>query len=107
MQTKESPYECHVFICGKTRDGLRKSCGDVNPGQLKALLKTAVAERGWKGRVRISDSGCLGLCDNGPNVIIYPQKIWFPGVTPSDAPAILYQLEMLVQSPDKRHEFRP
>lgn len=96
MQTQESPYECHVFICGKIRDGIRKSCGDGESTQLKASLKTAVAERGWKGRVRISDSGCLGLCDHGPNVMIYPQKIWFSGVTASDAPAILDQLEALI-----------
>ncbi len=101
MQTQKSPYECHVFICGNTRDGLCKSCGDGDPVQLKALLKTAVTERGWKGRVRISDSGCLGLCENGPNVIIYPQKIWFSGVAPSDAPTILERLEAVVQPPEK------
>lgn len=101
MQVQESPYECHVFVCGKTRDGTRKSCGDGDNLQLKTLLKKEIAERGWKGRVRISDTGCLGVCEDGPNIMIYPQKIWFSGVKLTDLPAILEQLERLLETQEK------
>jgi (2Fe-2S) ferredoxin len=56
-------------------------------------LKDTVNEKGWKGKVRISTSGCLGLCAKGPNVIIYPQKVWFSEVFPDDVVEIVSTLE--------------
>jgi (2Fe-2S) ferredoxin len=50
----------------------------------------------WKGKVRVSQCGCLGLCQKGPNVILYPQKIWFSGVLESDAPGIISEIESIV-----------
>ena len=93
MVKKESPYQCHLFICVKSRNGERKSCGDGDNPELKVVLKDEVKSRGWKGRVRVSDAGCLGLCETGPNVMIYPQKIWFSEVSLSDTPEILKTLE--------------
>jgi len=59
---------------------------------IKDGLKAAASERGWKGRVRISHSGCMGLCANGPNVMIEPDHVWRSGVTPGDIPAILDEI---------------
>jgi len=92
----ESPYVAHVFVCTNDRKGARKSCADGGSARLKDTLKDAVAAKGWKGRVRVSSSGCMGLCESGPNVIIYPQKIWFSGVTPADIPKILAALEQIL-----------
>ncbi len=98
MKQQTAPYQCHLFICTKSRNGERKSCGDSTNPQLKTLLKEEISKRGWKPRVRISDSGCLGLCDAGPNLIIYPQKIWYSEVTPADLPEILQTIENLLES---------
>lgn len=32
---------------------------------------------------------CLGLCQHGPNVMIYPDGIWYCGVTPEDVEEII------------------
>lgn len=97
MQIDESPYTCHIFLCVKTRGGVRKSCGDGNSNlELKSILKDEVKKRGWKSRVRVSESSCLGLCDEGPNVMIYPQKIWFSEVDPADAGTILDKVAELL-----------
>lgn len=89
----ESPYVSHVFVCTNDRGGVRKSCADHNSQLIKAKLKDTVNEKGWKGKVRISTSGCLGLCAKGPNVIIYPQKVWFSEVFPDDVVEIVSTLE--------------
>lgn len=94
----ESPYIAHVFVCTNDRKGERKSCADGDSGRLKDSLKEAVAAKGWKGKVRISTCGCMGLCESGPNVIIYPQKIWFSGATPDDLPEIICALEEILSS---------
>ena len=92
----ESPYIAHVFVCTNDRKGARKSCADSNSQLVKDKLKTIVDQRGWKGRIRISTSGCMGLCEKGPNVIIYPQKIWFREVSPDELDRIVSALEEIL-----------
>jgi len=96
-EQKESPFCCHVFVCTNDRKGARISCADGEAVDIRSLLKKAVAERGWRGRVRVSQSGCLGLCEEGPNVLLYPQKIWFSGVKVSDCDKILAEMERAIQ----------
>ena len=96
MKLRKTPYKCHLFVCVKSRDGERKSCGDGEGADIKALLKDEISDRGWKGKVRVSDSGCQGVCGVGPNVMIYPQGIWLTQVTSSDMPEILITIEQLL-----------
>jgi (2Fe-2S) ferredoxin len=92
----ESPYTVHLFVCTNDRAGERKSCADDHGLLIKAAIKKAVDEKGWKGKVRVSASGCLGLCSTGPNVMIYPQKIWFSGVSPDDVESIVSAIERII-----------
>jgi (2Fe-2S) ferredoxin len=96
MEENVSPYVCHIFVCTNDRNGERISCADGNGADIRIALKKEVNRRGWKGKVRVSQCGCLGLCQKGPNVILYPQKIWFSGVLESDAPGIISEIESIV-----------
>ena len=96
MKQQTAPYKCHLFICTKSRNGTRKSCEDAGSADLKTKIKAELKQRGWKGLVRVSDSGCLGVCEEGPNIMIYPQKIWFNSVTLDDLPQIIQTLEEIV-----------
>ena len=91
-----SPYAAHVFVCTNDRQGARKSCADNNSPLTKANLKNLVNERGWRGKVRISTSGCMGLCAKGSNVMIYPQKVWLSGVFPEDVDEIVSAIERIM-----------
>ena len=95
-EKKESTFISHIFVCTNDRGGERKSCADNNSQLVRSKLKEAVNEKGWKGKVRISKSGCMGLCAKGSNVMIYPQKIWFAGVFPYDVEEILSTLQGIV-----------
>ena len=90
---KESPYISHIFVCTNDRGGERKSCADNNSAQVRSKLKEAINDLGWKGKVRVSKSGCMGLCAKGSNVMIYPQKIWFSEVFPEDVDEILVSVK--------------
>ncbi len=92
----ESPYAAHVFVCTNDRGGVRKSCADNNSQIVKSRLKETVNEKGWREKVRISTSGCMGLCSKGSNVMIYPQKIWFSEVLPDDVDEIISTIERIV-----------
>jgi (2Fe-2S) ferredoxin len=96
MNKQPSPYLCHIFICTNVRPDHPENpgCGTKDGPALKSLLKKAVDERGWKGKVRVSTSGCMGLCSTGPNALLYPQGIHFSAVTPDDVPAILDSIQL-------------
>jgi (2Fe-2S) ferredoxin len=93
----ESPFTAHVFVCTNDRGGERKSCADGNSPLVKAKLKEAVDAKGWKGKVRVSTSGCMGVCAQGANVMIYPQKLWFSEVSPDDVDAIVSAIEGIME----------
>ncbi|MEW6602425.1 MAG: (2Fe-2S) ferredoxin domain-containing protein [Nitrospirota bacterium] len=100
-RTIKSPFICHVFVCTFDREGKKKSCADNNSPEIRKALKDEVSKRGWKDRVRVSQSGCLGACDHGPVVIIYPQDIWFSEVSADDVGLILSKVEEILKKNSK------
>ena len=36
------------------------------------------------GKVRVNTCDCLGPCFDGPNLVVYPEGVWYTGVTLSD-----------------------
>ncbi len=95
MEEQTVPYGCHIFVCTNDHHGKRKSCADGGNKAVRTLLKAEVKKRGWTGRVRVSQCGCTGLCMKGPNVLIYPQKIWFSDVTEADVTVILAKVDAI------------
>ncbi len=35
------------------------------------------------GRVKRGETPCLGVCARGPIVVVYPEGVWYAGVTPA------------------------
>lgn len=97
MKQRITPYKCHLFVCTNTRNGEQKSCGDKETPELKAFIKAEIDNRGWKGMVRVSTAGCLGICETGPNIMIYPQKIWFSAVSSKDLPDIMRAVDKILE----------
>jgi len=53
------------------------------------LFKQKLAERGLRSTVRANQSGCLDQCEHGPNVVVYPDAVWYGGVTLADVDEIV------------------
>lgn len=100
-----APYKCHIFVCVNDRKGARKSCADGASPELRLALKQRLLDRGHPAyEVRVSQSLCLGLCDQGPNVLIYPQGVKFSAVGPEDVDTIVATVEqLLAAAPRDRH----
>jgi (2Fe-2S) ferredoxin len=84
-------FEKHIFICGNQRpEGHPRGCCDPS-GQvaLQKLFKQKLAERGLKGKVRANQSGCLDQCEHGPNLVVYPEAVWYGGVKLTDVDEII------------------
>ena len=56
---------------------------------LQKAFKQALAERGLQRRVRANKAGCLDQCEHGPTVVVYPDAVWYGGVTASDVAEIV------------------
>ena len=84
-------FEHHIFICTNQREPghPRGSCNQDGTGELHQLFKAGVSRRGLKGKVRANKSGCLDQCEHGPNVVVYPEAVWYGHVTPADVDEIL------------------
>ena len=74
----------HVFVCTHG-----EYCPAQGAAEVHRALKQAVAERGLKTKVRINKAGCFDQCGHGPMVVVYPEDVWYAGVTPERARRIL------------------
>ena len=84
-------FEKHIFICTNQRpEGHAKgSCDASGSGELHQAFKAALAKRGLRGTVRANKSGCLDQCEHGPTVVVYPEAVWYGGVTVADVDEII------------------
>ena len=94
MKRSTVPFRRTVFVCTNTRAEGRVACGNPGRGgvELCEALKEGVRTLGLKGKVRVARSGCLDLCEQGPNAFVYPEGDWLSGLSPMDAEALLAKL---------------
>ncbi len=85
-------YRHIAFVCTNRRDATdaRGSCAARGSEQLLERLKELVSERGQKGKVRVTKSGCLDFCAKGCTVAVFSankahRETWYTRVKPEDA----------------------
>ena len=82
----------HIIVCTNMRPPghPKPSCGSAgSPGVLMAF-NMGLMERGYQpGQVLVTGSGCLGPCEQGPTVVVYPDGVWYSKVKEGDVAAIL------------------
>jgi (2Fe-2S) ferredoxin len=52
-------------------------------------FRKQIAQHGLRGTVRPNLAGCLDQCEHGPVVVVYPEQVWYGGVTPADVAEIV------------------
>jgi len=83
-------YRVHVFCCTNVRpEGHPRGCCSAKGSvALREYMKDHAKKLGL-GDVRINASGCLDRCELGPNMVIYPDGVWYHYTTPADIDEIL------------------
>lgn len=86
-------YERHIFICENKRppDDPKGCCFDKGGSAVKEKFKARLKELGLKSTVRANTSGCLDACEFGVSVVVYPEQIWYGGVTIDDVEEIIQE----------------
>ncbi len=83
--------EKHVFVCTQNRpdDHPKGSCVARGGQPVIDAFKAEFEERELWGRFKVTSSGCLGMCEQGPVVLVYPEGVVYAEVKESDVNAII------------------
>ncbi len=83
-------YKKHIFICTNQRpDGARICCGEEKGMGVVREFKRLLKEKGLNIEMRAQRTGCFDLCEHGPTVAIYPEGVFYGGVTSEDISEII------------------
>ncbi|MCL2871593.1 MAG: NAD(P)H-dependent oxidoreductase subunit E [Betaproteobacteria bacterium] len=74
-----SYYQRHVFFCCNQRSPGERCCAEANAEAMYLHAKDRVKALRLTddNRVRINRAGCLGRCEEGPCLVIYPDAVWY------------------------------
>jgi len=76
-------YRSHVLICNGT------GCTASKAPEIMARLEKELAAKGIDKEVKLVKTGCFGLCEKGPILVIYPEGATYCHVTPEDVEEIV------------------
>ena len=83
-----SYYQHHVFFCTNQRENGDTCCQQHGAQVMRDYLKDRAKAVGLQN-VRINSAGCLGRCDDGPVIVVYPESTWYTYIDESDLDDIL------------------
>lgn len=80
----------HVFVCSQQRPPghPRGSCAAKGASALLQAFWAELQKRQAYDHVAITYSGCMGPCEGGPNVLVYPEAVLYQGVKTEDVTEI-------------------
>ena len=81
-----SRFQRHVFVCVHERpaDSPKGCCASKGAGQVVSELKGRLFDRGLNTVVRANETSCLSQCMQGVSMVVYPEGVWYGGVTVAD-----------------------
>ncbi|MFZ5642594.1 MAG: 2Fe-2S ferredoxin [Bacillota bacterium] len=81
----------HIFVCTSSRvNGQQKGfCHSKESVEIVNAFMEEIEDRGLGGEVMVSNTGCFSLCERGPVVVVYPDNVWYGGVSPEDVVEIM------------------
>lgn len=84
-------YRKHIFICTNQKEAGKPCCANTGGKPFFLYLKDKLKQLNLHGpgKIRVSQSGCLGRCAEGPWLVIYPEGIWHRYETTEDIDKII------------------
>ena len=76
-------HRAHVLVCGGT------GCTSANSLYIHNKFEKLIKEKGLENEIKIVRTGCFGLCESGPVVIVYPEGAFYSRVKLEDVDEIV------------------
>lgn len=81
--SKKDPKKKIISVCVST------GCEALGVQKVLETFNDELKNQGLEGNVEIKGTGCLGFCEKGPRLVIYPEEIYYFQVKPSDVSDII------------------
>jgi len=82
--------ERHVFVCIANRPAAAgDSCGARGSRELIEHMQLAILDAGLADKVRVNGCTCLGPCEQGVNLVVYPEGVFYTRVKVEDVDEIV------------------
>jgi len=82
----------HIVVCTNARPPghPKPSCGSQGSAELLMAFNMGLMEKGiMPGEVLVTGSSCLGPCEQGPTVVVYPDGTWYSKVAKEHVATII------------------
>lgn len=81
----------HVFVCTSCRiNGMQKGfCFSKDSVGIVQSFMEEIEARDLTDDVMVTNTGCFGICSQGPIVVVYPEGVWYKEVTTDDVAEIV------------------
>jgi len=76
-------FRAHVLVCGGT------GCSSSGSAELIKRFEKQIAKNGLDKEVKVVRTGCFGLCEAGPVVIVYPEGTFYSRIKVDDVDEIV------------------
>ncbi len=83
------PFRYHAFVCTQEKSEGVPCCSVAGSFRVLDELHRELGAKGLSDEVQVSTCGCLGLCDSGPVMIVYPDGAWYTKLTAPDVSEIV------------------
>ena len=83
------PFRFHLFVCTQQKPEGVPSCPTSGSFGVLGALDHEIQARGLGNDVQLTTCGCMGLCDEGPVLVVYPAGVWYRRVKAADVSEIV------------------
>jgi (2Fe-2S) ferredoxin len=87
--TPTLPFRYHAFACDQRKPEGAPCCSAKGSVAVIEALRREIAARNLFDTIQVTACGSLGLCESGPNLVVYPEGVWYSGVSVEDVPEIV------------------
>ena len=88
MELVNAKYKRHIFVCINDRE-IGECCFKKDSEKILRLLRDHVNQNGLMSLYNITKTKCLGHCNEGPTIAIYPEGYIFKKVSLEDTKKII------------------
>jgi (2Fe-2S) ferredoxin len=83
------PFRYHAFVCTQEKSDSSTCCAGGGSAKVLEALHREIGAAGLSDDVQVSSCGCLGLCESGPVMVLYPEGTWYTKLTSEEIPQIV------------------
>jgi NADH:ubiquinone oxidoreductase subunit F (NADH-binding)/(2Fe-2S) ferredoxin/Pyruvate/2-oxoacid:ferredoxin oxidoreductase delta subunit len=85
---QKDPNAPAITVCVST------GCEALGVKEVLKAFKEEFKKHALEGKIKIKETGCLGFCEKGPRIVVYPEEIFYFRVKATDVPEIVSKTVM-------------